>query len=103
MEFPISRERLRNIREEYYADQQKKYIDECAEYVVQNIIQTALSNKLTVQIWMKHIIGHSRRQLLPTTQRESLLPLILQKLQERFPDTSFIIDPMKTYMLVEWS
>jgi hypothetical protein len=31
------------------------------------------------------------------------LPVILEKLQELFPDVSFQVDPLQTYILIDWS
>ena len=34
---------------------------------------------------------------------EQLIQEILNKLQARFPDTIIILDPMKTYIFIDWS
>lgn len=39
----------------------------------------------------------------PYNQWNSYLPVILEKLQELFPDVSFQVDPLKTYLLIDWS
>lgn len=31
------------------------------------------------------------------------LPIILERLSELFPDVSFQVDPLKTYLLIDWS
>lgn len=39
----------------------------------------------------------------PYNKWNSYLPVILERLQELFPDVAFQVDPLKTYLLIDWS
>jgi hypothetical protein len=42
-------------------------------------------------------------QLTPHNIFKEHFPEILQTLQSLFPDTTFTLDPLKTYLLVDWT
>ncbi len=39
----------------------------------------------------------------PYNEWNTFLPLILERLRILFPDVSFQVDPLKTYLLIDWS
>jgi hypothetical protein len=34
---------------------------------------------------------------------DSFLQAIVEKTKERFPDTDFLLDPLNTYLIIDWS
>jgi hypothetical protein len=106
MEFPITKNRLQNITDELNRLSIEKYISEIIEYLTNQIIkeasrQTMLNNKNL------HIPINSINVEQPENCRRPMIleyiPKILNKLQERFPDTIICLDPMKTYFFIDWS
>jgi hypothetical protein len=96
MKFPISRTSLQNYPEEFRKEEENKRIQAAIEYISGQILTSAAGNGMNgerkLQIWTKQIRAS-----------EDQYPLILNKLNERFPGTDIVIDPMKTYLLIDWS
>jgi hypothetical protein len=104
MEFPISRERLQNIREEYEHVQRIKYIDSVVEYVTNLIIRHAYSfMKRTITIRFTDIAHNNKSNERGILTIQSCIDIVIDKLHENFPDTTITIDPAKTYLYVDWS
>lgn len=117
MEFPMNRQRLQDIRKEIEDDA----IEKCIEGIVNDIKEQIIAHayfpclehlggisktKLKIigslyggsrSLWIKGF-GISFAEMLKTR-----FDLILNKLQTLFPDVSFQLDPLKTYILVDWS
>lgn len=118
MEFPMNRQRLQDIRKEIEDDA----IEKCIEGIVNDIKEQIIAHayfpclehlggisktklKITISpysafkrsVWIKGF-GISFAEMLKTH-----VDLILNKLQTLFPDVSFQLDPLKTYILVDWS
>lgn len=115
MDFPYSKERLHNLHEEHYVAEEKAYIKKIADYISQQIINKAIatSKKMCggaivegtyeqrqIVFHFKHILKMSNRQLIVT--RESLIPQIINELRIRFPDSVITIDPLATYIIVNF-
>jgi hypothetical protein len=122
MEFPMNRQRLQDIRKEIEDDFVEKYIKGIVNDIKEQIIAHAYfprlehlggisktKLKITVtryssgdclrNIWINNfVINTSFAEMLKTR-----FDLILNKLQTLFPDVSFQLDPLKTYILVDWS
>jgi hypothetical protein len=99
IEFPITRERLQNIREEYENAERKKYINTVITYLSDIIIRSARSfAKRTLTITFRDIANNNRGKPI-----NMYIDEIITKIKERFPDTTFKIDPARTYIYVDWS
>ena len=130
MEFPVSREQLHNIKknvEEYVIKYNiEKAIDNIKERIIMHAYQGTLPHlgglsdtKLKVDIsQFRIIIPDKWRGYLQINSSANPLALfnpwkfnpwkthlevIKEKLTELFPGVTFEIDPLKTYILVDWS
>ncbi len=96
--FPISRASLQNYSEQYKRDQEQKQIQLAVDAIVQQLLATAAAppnNERRLQLWFRHKPLHGINP-----DNYSIIGALLK---ERFPDTDFLIDPMKTYLLIDWS
>jgi hypothetical protein len=125
MKFPVSREQLRNIKndveDEVLEHNIEKAIDNIKERIIMHAYQGTiphlggLSNtKLKVDIsqfrivipdkWRGYLQIHSSAHPLAFVNPwKTHFEVIKGKLTELFPDVTFEIDPLKTYILVDWS
>ena len=96
--FPISRASLQNYSEQYKRDQEQKQIQLAVDAIVQQLLAAAAAppnNDRRLQLWFRQ---HPFSRINP-----DIYPAIVATLKDRFPDTDFLIDPMKTYLLIDWS
>jgi hypothetical protein len=113
MEFPITKERLKNFRQnELHAILKKKYVDACVKDIcdeVYNVIANTDNKKCIVQMsllsgrYSKFAHYHGQHGNLVQLNRNNWLPDILTALQERFIDSKVVVDPLNTYILIDWS
>jgi hypothetical protein len=133
MNFPISRERLQNLSKEFEESQVNEFIKFIVDEIKTSILMKAYTDspdntpglqsssitlipgqtltkkiKLTLplQVSYQTLARHNRLNqawLPPPCQWNSYLPTILEKLQELFPYVTFQVDPLKTYLLIDWS
>ena len=120
MEFPVSREQLHNIKKNVEEDVIKynieKAIDNIKERIIMHAYQGTLPHlgglsdtKLKVDISQFRIIipdkwrGYLANPLALFNPWKTHLEVIKEKLTELFPGVTFEIDPLKTYILVDWS
>lgn len=118
MEFPITRIRLQNIHSESEQVKKIKYIDDVVEGITEKIIEKADrapggytlvsydSKPNTLQIMLNSLPTHNIRLShndMPSCGVRAFIPEILRKVQERFPDTTISLDPMNTYIYIDWS
>jgi hypothetical protein len=125
MNFPVCREQLRNIKkdiEDYIIEYNiEKVIDNIKERIIMHAYQGTLSHlggisntKLKIDIsqfrivipdkWRAYIqINSSAHPLALVNPWKTHFELIKGKLTELFPDVTFEIDPLKTYILIDWS
>ncbi len=115
MNFPYTKERLHDLHSEHLETERMNYVKDVADYISQQIINKAIAtNKKTdgviyvvppeqrqLVFHFKHLLGQSRRLLQDS--RESYIPQIIKEIQERFPDSEIIVDPLKTYVIVNWA
>ena len=77
-------------------------IEEIVEHLSTQIIHFARSPaKRTRQFWIRDINHNLKHRI--ATPILSYLDDVLMKMKERFPDTTFTIDPARTYIFVDWS
>jgi hypothetical protein len=115
MNFPITRARLQTITKEFEDSQIQIYINDTVEYVKTLIIVKAYSNKnptlkLTLPIGVSRQIYNENKYVMNATffphsdvQKNIHLPVIVERLTVLFPDVSFQVDPLNTYLLIDWS
>ncbi len=111
MNFPYTKERLHDLHSEHLEVESVNYVIEIADHISQQIINKAIatSKKMSGVMFpeqrqlvfhFKHVLGQSRRLLLDS--RESYIPQIISLLEQRFPDSVITIDPLRTYVVVNW-
>jgi len=126
MNFPVCRQQLRNIKkdveDEIIEHNIEKAIDNIKERIIMHAYQgtyehlVGLSNtKLKVDIpqtfrtiipdkWRAYLQIHSSAHPLALVNPwKTHFEVIKGKLTELFPDVTFEIDPLKTYILIDWS
>jgi len=118
MEFPISRARLQNIHSERQQLIKTKYIDEVVEAITEMIIANAdrgggvstfightdaKPNTFQIMLNNHNLFTRRNHNLMPSCGVQACIPEILQKVQKRFPDISIVLDPMNTYIYIDWS
>ena len=125
MKFPISREKLQNIKKDVEEEIIQCNVEEIIENTKVRILAHAyqgtyphlggISNtKLKIEIYPFRIIipDNLKRYIQITSSTHPLasfnpwkthFEIIKQTLMELFPGVSFETDPLKTYMLVDWS
>ena len=124
MEFTVSREQLHNIKKNVEEDIIKynieKIIDNIKERIIMHAYQGTLPHlgglsgtKLKVDIsnfitdfpdkWRAYINNSSAHPLLRFNPWKTHFEVIKEKLTGLFPGVTFEIDPLKTYILVDWS
>lgn len=113
MNFPITKERLHQLNKEHIQSEVTNYIKEVADYMSQSIINRAINTskpcysgaditKLRQLVFkFRDVLGQSRRFL--EEPKESYIPQILAELRTRFPDSTITVDPLNTYVIVDWS
>jgi hypothetical protein len=115
MNFPYSRERLNDLHSEHSLYEETQYIKDIADIISQQIISKAIATSKKqvgvvyscpldakqVVLYFKHILKQSNRFL--SQPRENYIPYILETIRLRFPDSNIQIDPLKTYISINWS
>ena len=107
MEFPITRERLQNFQSEYKQFQNEKVISKIVESLTHKIFEMAgrqngMNPTRILQV-MTRELNDQRNYGILFGLFTDYIPQIIYKLQERFPDITITMDPMKTYLYIDWS
>jgi len=108
MEFPITRERLQNFQAEYEEFKTRKFISRIIEDLTSKIIGIAGQEKYRNPIRMLKVTASDLYNNAEYSGPIFGIVLdnisqIISKLQERFPGTIITMDPMKTYLYIDWS
>jgi len=115
MELPITKERLQNFRQnELPAIVKKNFVNACIKDITDEVYKTITTTdekKCHVQLnvlFQKIYRTMSRftceyGYITQTSTFKDCIPDILSGLQERFIDSSIVVDPLKTYILIDWS
>ena len=110
MKFPITRETLQGF--DYAKDQdelkeeeiQKRFtliLDGLCKEFKQNMVSNMKEKRF---VWRRGL--HNIRQFhIPgfSSQMDEYLPRFIEKLNELFIGCDIIIDPLKTYLIIDWS
>jgi hypothetical protein len=120
MKFPVCREQLRNIKkdveDEILEHNIEKAVDNIKERIIVHAYYGGLScTKLKIDIppdfrivipdkWRHYLqITSSAHPLAMVNPYKTHFEVIKGKLIELFPGVTFEIDPLKTYILIDWS
>lgn len=111
MEFPITRGVLQNIRPIVDRIDREKYIKMIVNVLKLEIINQAYSAggnkylKKNLPINPKGIMSMGEPMLIQYRgfNTSEFLPEVIEQLKLLFPDVSFQVDPLKTYLLIDWS
>lgn len=109
MKFPITRESLQSydydkaqegIKGEELEESLKRVLDGLCKEFTQFMPQNSKEKKF---VWMN--IMSIRRLHMPQfrSKTDEYLPLFIEKLKEIFIGCDIIIDPLKTYLIIDWS
>ncbi len=111
MEFPISRERLLNIRKEIDDMLKKKAIDKLVEQYTNEIIESATTGREHILRLLQTCVCNVMeafpkrvpyRNKVVYLSKDEQIQVINENLKSKFPDCEFILDPLQTYVLVRW-
>ena len=132
MEFPITKEQLKTCSSVIEKELDREWVEVAVDLITNLILQcTYTPSKANQQRWLNYnsscysVIGPtSLRISLPLAiqgkgvpiqslyrarfpyyqpDMKQLFPTILETIKSRFPDTSFQVDPLQTYILIDWA
>lgn len=114
MDGPITCEQLRNICKMYHDNELKKYIESEVSRIKNEVIQCAYHQQartcarpagMVFDMKNMYKVQPKYKQLEPSLGITASLvfDLVLEGLKEVFPDMKIMADPLKTYILLDWS
>ena len=98
----FTKERLNNYYIEFLEKELKLKLALAINYIKDQVLTKVPKstyqecNNKYIQIFTKHIYSVSKC-------KEENLDTILSRINEMFPDSKVAIDPLKTYILIDWS
>jgi len=108
MEFPITRERLLTYRthEAVLVETKQRVLNE-VQQICKDVERTVLTTNDTKYVYnipkhVKHPDGRITAEGR-VVQRDSIFKELLAEIKDRFPDSTVIVDPLETYILIDWS
>ena len=96
MKFPITRNELRN----YNFKIKKEAEDREFEHIFHSFVLSSLQRDI---IKATHLNKTQAVANFPLQMSKTLLPKIIEKLREYFIDCKIIIDPLESYVIIDWS
>lgn len=120
-------ETLRNFGAAYLQQQEEKYVNSLVQEITTQVLAKATSDaftnnpsfgkpydpvgasKLRVDMPDRHRksqhtpFSNEILKINPSYDLKSLIPRVIEKLLETFPQLRIQIDPLNTYMLLDWS
>jgi len=108
MEFPITRERLQNYRaNEAVLVETKQRVLNGVQQICKDVERTVLTTNDTKYVYNipKHVKHPNARITAEgrVVQRDSIFKELLVAIQHTFPDSTVVLDPLETYILIDWS
>lgn len=110
MKFPITRKCLQEFdynkeQEEIKAEEIQKQLALLIEQICRDFKQNMLSNSVEKKFVWRHLgnIPHHFTQSSRINTKTDYLQEFIEKLKEIFIDCDIIIDPLKTYLIIDWS
>ena len=108
MEYPITRERLQKYRaNEAVSVETKQRVLKEVQDICKQVEKTVLTTNERKYIYrISSLVRYG--QLRQTTDvrlgnPDDILKELLVAIQDRFPDSTVIVDPLQTYILIDWS
>ena len=106
MKFPITRESLQTYnqvkaQEELIEEENQKKITEVLDRLCKEFKQCMPSNSNNKKFVWKNI--QQIRSICKGSKYDEYLPQFIEKLKEIFIGCDIIIDPLKTYIIIDWS
>ena len=106
MKFPITRESLQTYnqvkaQEELIEEENQKKITEVLDRLCKEFKQCMPSNSNNKKFVWKNI--QQIRSIGRGSKYDEYLPQFIEKLKEIFIGCDIIIDPLKTYIIIDWS
>ena len=111
MEFPITRGMLQNIRPIVDRTDREKYIKMIVNTLKLEIVIQAYSDggskylKKNLPLSPRNLMSLGEPMLIQRRgfNPNEVLPEVTEQLKLLFPNVSFQVDPLKTYLLIDWS
>lgn len=106
MKFPITRETLQAFdytkeQEELKEEEIQKTLTQILDGLCKEFKQSMQSNSKEKKFVWRNI--HIIRQFQYNSKMDEYLPQFIEKLKEVFIGCDIIIDPLKTYLIIDWS
>lgn len=106
MEFPITRARLLNYRTNAAVSvETKQRVLKEVQQICKDIERTVLTTNDTKYIY--RIPGHVKEgEIRPQNSGVNLVAIlkeVVKEVEDKFPDSTVVVDPLKTYILIDWS
>jgi hypothetical protein len=106
MEFPISRERLQNykLHEALSVENKQRVLREIqtickdVEYTVLNTNERKFVYRISGDIKNPNLYKSRLNQSVNV-----LKELLVAEIRKKFPDCTVIVDPLETYIIIDWS
>jgi hypothetical protein len=108
MEFPITKERLQKYREnEAVVVETRQRVATAVKYIckdIERIVLTSNEHTSFYQICNSEKYGEIRPWNNPVSQVQvpPILDKILDELRTLLPDSKITVDPLETYILIDW-
>uniref|UniRef100_A0A6C0EQX9 Uncharacterized protein n=1 Tax=viral metagenome TaxID=1070528 RepID=A0A6C0EQX9_9ZZZZ len=108
MEFPISRDRLRNYKlsEAVYVETRQRVMKEIQQICkdIERIVLNTNEHKYIyrIPVYVKNPNLRLNNDI-KLTNPSSIINRIIIELQNTFPDSAIVIDPLETYIIIDWS
>ena len=109
MKFPITRESLQAFdyvkeQEELKEEEVQRIIREMLNDLSREFKQNMRSNAKEKKFVWRKLSGHNIYNISGyLLKRDEYLPQFIEKLKETFIGCDIIIDPLKTYLIIDWS
>jgi len=107
MKFPITREILQTYtivkaKEELIEEENQKLLTKCLDGLC-NSFKLLMPSNSNNKNFVYHNIQQIRSIGLVSKNKYDYLPQFIEKLKEIFIGCDIIIDPLKTYIIIDWS
>jgi hypothetical protein len=103
-QFPLTKEQLKTLASEASVRQRNKKIETCVKHICSSVCNQAVSvNIMTQNPTQRQICFRHLQRLGFNFHDKSFTNEVLKKVKEHFPDMRVEIDPMNTYIFIDWS
>ena len=105
MEFPITKERLRNYRmQEAFLTEVKLRVETRTNEICKNVENVVLhSNEQKYRHNIRDSDKNGFTRPFPQIPSGGIMKELIRNLKTKFPDSKIVVDPLETYILIDWS